>query len=1671
MDSIIWQKKWHRPARSLCLIIVLTTVFFNVGAQTITSISPISAAVGTTVTITGTGFNTTPANNIVFFGATQASVTVASATSLTTTVPLGATYAPVTVLDITTGLIASSLDNFTPTFTPNKSIESTDFETRVNFSVDDQSFAVVNSDIDGDGKADLVVQVNTFPTEISVFRNTSTPGTVGYAAKVDIATSGPTSISAGDLDGDGKPDLVLTNYDNDNVSVLRNTSSVGSIGFAASVDLATGTHPYSGAIGDLDEDGKLDLAIVNLSDNTVSVLLNTSTAGSISFAAKVDFATGANPRGVAISDLDGDSKVDLATANFSDNSISILRNTSTTGTPGFDTKIDYPINVGAGTHAIGVGDLDGDGKPDVIASNVSDNNVSVFRNISSAGLINFEPKVDLATGSGPYYVVIGDLNGDGKPDIATANANASTISVIKNNSNVGSISYANHIELAAGGLPYRLTTGDVDGDGKTDIIGSNSFPDRTVSVYRNNPVFMPFITTWSTTDGQITIPTTGGGYNYDVVWANQTNAGVGDGATTGATGDFTISGLTNGDIYQVEISGTFPRIYFAGNSESDKILTVEQWGTTAWTSMNDAFLGCSNLTIPATDAPDLSGVSDMSGMFQGASSLNQSLNGWDVTNVANMAQLFKNASSFNQPLNNWNVMNVMNMSLMFESASAFNQPLPWNVAKVTKMDGMFSLATAFNQNIGSWDVGMVDDMNNMFSGASSFDQDIGGWNVGNVTNMQTMFYSTPFNQDISGWNVSNVLNMREMFLDAGAFNQDLSAWVVRKVTDMRNMFEFATSFDQSLASWDISSITAMNGMLNNTNLSTANYDATIIGWATLSGGETLIPSTITLGASTLTYCAGEAARAGLIATNSWNFTGDSKNCPPEPEIALYQGTNNTGTLIPSGQVVPVHFGHLKLGQDQDLVFAIENTGTAALTINSITSGSTDFTVISPPATVAVGATENFTIRLSGATKGIYNAFISIDNNDTDEATYLFSLTGIVGHLDPKVYWTDDLAFPLEDQINRSDLDGNNFQQYYSGFEPKISGIAIDTTNNMVFWTSATKATLRCARLHEGGFTTYGTILDESGGSARAFNGLDIDASAQKIYFTSEWTNEIRRINFDGTGDQVLVNINGPKDIALDVAGGKMYYVVFNIGTPELWRANLDGSGQQMLYSSGSTLFLGVALDLVNGHVYWTESAGGIGRADLDGSNNTIVASANSPEGITINVNEQKIYYVDTSTPSIRRVNFDGTGDEAIQSGANVTNPVYIDIDPRFPPVMEPEINVYVGTDNTGTAITHAQATPIDIGSAEQGNDIVQTFAIENTGATDLNVSTISVSGTDYSVSSSITSVAVGTTETFTVTLSGTNAGTFNTTLDIASDDTDENPFTFDITGTISQPCLPITAGSSSVQSSIGVPTTVDVIAASTINNGDVITVSILQGPVKGTASIMADNTIEYNAATGTVGADSFTYQICNQCSLCSNGTVSIDILNEAPIFTSPSTPPKVIAGQTVTIELTSLFTDLNNNIDLTSFSEFSSTWNASPAYNQVTGTLVLDYANAMPIGKTDEISFTLCDQLGVCTNATLSIEVDGDITPYNGISPNGDGLNDYFVIQNIQLLEPRNKVTIYNRWGDKVFEMENYNSNISEKRFEGKQNNGKELPSGVYFYRLKFLSGRKDLTGYLTIKK
>ena len=532
----------------------------------ITSFSPASGPVGTVVTISGTGFNTTAASNIVFFGVAKAVVSSSTSTSLTVMVPIGATTENMTVLNTSTGLLGSSSKPFKLTYTGQ--ISSTFFAARISFTTGTGSAtqSCAAGDLDGDGKPDLVAG-NTGSASISIFRNTSTPGIIdasSFTAKVDKATgTTPRGIAIGDLNGDGKPDIAVANAGSNTVFVFRNTSTIGSISFATAISLTTGTTPYDLSIADLNGDGLQDIAVANSGTTTISVFKNTMSTGSLSFAAKADFTVGSNPKGIAIGDIDGNGVPDIVVSNSGSTTISVLRNTTSAGSISFATKVDKTAT--ATPMGVDIGDLDGDGMLDIaVANNFGStggtSSISVFRNTSTSGTISLANKSDYATWWANQRVAIEEMNGDGKPDLISNGGatNASgNVSVIQNNSTSGTLSFGSYVRLGSGTWSVGLSVADFDLDGRIDMSVTASGGNNT-SVIRNNGD-EPIVTSFTPTSGPAgsTVTITGDKFtgatavsfggtqatSFTVVNATTITAIVGSG-TTGAVSVTTARGTT-----------------------------------------------------------------------------------------------------------------------------------------------------------------------------------------------------------------------------------------------------------------------------------------------------------------------------------------------------------------------------------------------------------------------------------------------------------------------------------------------------------------------------------------------------------------------------------------------------------------------------------------------------------------------------------------------------------------------------------------------------------------------------------------------------------------------------------------------------------------------------------------------------------------------------------------------------------------------------------------------------------------------------------------------------------------------------------------------------------------------------------------------------------------------
>lgn len=455
-----------------------TFTFF--ASPVITSVTPASGAVGAIVTIFGRNFGMEPDSNIVYFGAVRANIIRASDTVLVVNVPNGATYNPITVT--TNNLMGYSAYPFNVLF-PGTGFNAGSFASKVDFATGAYPRHVSMGDIDGDGKSDMVV-VNYNDSSISVYRNTGSAGVVSFAPRINYpARSGPFNATIADLNGDGKPEVIVSCYGNSRVLIYRNYSTVGSVVLASqfSYMLNQYANPISVSVRDLNGDGKPEIVTVNNNGYNVSVFKNNSTSSGISFGARYDFAVGNWPHLGSISDLNNDGKPEIIAPNYNDNTISVLKNTSTATTISFAAKVSYAS--GANPFHVAAGDLNADGKPEILVANSNSASVSVFENISNDTAIILSPKVDYATGSSPVYVSVANLDGDGKPDVAVANFSSGTVSVFKNTSN-GTIALASKVDYATGSLPRTVVAGDLDGDGKPEMATVNS-GSNTLSIFRN----------------------------------------------------------------------------------------------------------------------------------------------------------------------------------------------------------------------------------------------------------------------------------------------------------------------------------------------------------------------------------------------------------------------------------------------------------------------------------------------------------------------------------------------------------------------------------------------------------------------------------------------------------------------------------------------------------------------------------------------------------------------------------------------------------------------------------------------------------------------------------------------------------------------------------------------------------------------------------------------------------------------------------------------------------------------------------------------------------------------------------------------------------------------------------------------------------------------------------
>jgi len=439
------------------------------------------------------------------------------------------------------------------------------FANKVTIATENSPLGIALGDFDGDGKPDMVVSINNggYGTAVSVYRNTSSPGTISFAAAADFTVGqGADGVAIADFDGDGKLDIATANATDDNISVLLNTSTVGSISFAAELSLTGSHNPHRIVVADIDGDGKPDIVVTNNGSAGISfsVFRNTSTSGSLSFAAKVDFTITQYPDPIAIGDIDGDGKPDvIVTVASSNDIVSVFRNTSSAGSISFAARVDS--STGAMPLGVVAFDVDGDGKTDIVEGNRGPKTISVFRNLSSVGTISLASPIDFPTGDQPGYLTSWDLDKDGKADIIVPSGTEKVVSIYRNTSTSGFISLDTRVDLASDSGSVQAAVADIDGDGEPDIAVVNDLS-NTVSMFRNlvGVPKAPQGLTASPGNGQVTLKwgknTEADFLKYLLYMGTDSNSVSLKDSTTASISDTnkTIAGLTNGTRYYFRVS-------------------------------------------------------------------------------------------------------------------------------------------------------------------------------------------------------------------------------------------------------------------------------------------------------------------------------------------------------------------------------------------------------------------------------------------------------------------------------------------------------------------------------------------------------------------------------------------------------------------------------------------------------------------------------------------------------------------------------------------------------------------------------------------------------------------------------------------------------------------------------------------------------------------------------------------------------------------------------------------------------------------------------------------------------------------------------------------------------------------------------------------------------------
>lgn len=1708
----------------------------------ISGFSPASGPVGTTVIIDGGGFSTTPSNNLVFFGATQATVTNATTTQLTVTVPYGATYKPISLT--VGGVVSRSTVPFLVTYSGGGTLDACSFAPKVDFPTGISPNGTHLIDIDGDGKSDMVF-TNTNSNTLSVARNTSSgTGVVSFAAATDfIPLAGPDGLTFGDLDGDGKQDIAIMN--NNGISVFRNTSTPGAISFATRVDIAAGllTNGRRIAAGDLDIDGKLDLIVPN-NLSKVSVFKNQSTPGNISFATKVDFAIHGSstlPWNATVGDLDGDNKPEiLVTLISSGNRVSILRNTTAPGvinSSSFASFVEFVT--GANPYDVELADIDGDQKVEIITANSSSGTISVFRNTTTLGVINassFAARVDYFIGVVPNNLAIDDFDGDGKPDIAIGRSQAAFVTLLRNISTTGVInsgSLSSKVEFDSGPAltaTYDIAAGDIDNDGRTDLVLTNDKASVFLNTTGVNPV--PTITSFTPSfglDGTV-VTITGTNFSTTPAANSVTFNGIPAVVTASTSTTITTSVPVGSATGTIRVAVGCPAAVSASSFYVGTCLPpAERNALFAIYYAMDGANWTNSTNWLSQDESTWFGVTITGCHVTGLSLPNNHLNGFFPPELGDLTALV----TLNLSRNNIQggipdqIANLTSLQTLNLEVNALSGGVTTSLGSLGQLS---TLSLASNQLSGDVpeslatlpNLSVIKLWGNYFTSIPIFDP-------AKTTTLSVEYNSLDFGDLEPNINISGITYVPQAPLPPGGifnFNTGTSITVPFTTPGSGNSYQWYRASTTPVAGATSASLTLAAPTSADVDSYTVQVTSSVVPGLTLTSMPYLLfenpcpPGPRTGGALDLTF--------------------DPKNTDPTPVMAI--ATQSTGKSI-----ISTTFGTFN-SVDVSGIARFNSDGTLDNTFTIGTYYPNDRQLLVQPddkILVVYSGTYTYPVRL--------NADGTDDTGFNSNVTQYYSAQ------------IDTLGLQPDGKIL---LTGPAYAGHF--FDRLNADGTLDNTFTVTADLAATVIKVQPDGyiLVGGSFVGGMTRLDPTGATDASFQiveGADdmvTDILLQpdgKIIVIGLFTHYndvpyrgIVRLNPDGTIDTSF-NPYGISQVG-SVAGlgiqpnkgfiqsdGKIvvagYFADVNHANKiSMVRLNTDGS-VDCSFDTGTgpdTSIYDVAQQpdgdiLIAGDFTTYDGTTRYGFARVkNGAGNTITITQQPADAIVCNgatatfsclaAGTTNITYQWQFSPNSSPLVFTDIANGGIYSGATTSTLTVVTTGNagagRYRCRINGDVALEVQTYDEGLFINPPPAAPVAIpnsgcvatavvvGASGASNGQYRWYTVASGGTaipgevnSQYTTPALTVTTDYYASINNGTCESSRTIVTATVlpspgpptTTGAVSCAASSMTL-TASGSTNGNYrwYTASTGGTAipgevnSQYVTPIVAATTNWFVSIfngtcestrqSVSATIDQVAKPTITTTNcTASGATLNGPAGFTSYIWSTGGSGQSISVSSAGSYTLVVKNGNGCSSPVSDAVTFTaaFCNQSPQGTTTSLTTTIDVP--VSTDLLNLFKDPDNNLDLTTFKIVTPPLSGAKA-SITAGILSVDYTGISFAG-TDEITVSVCDLAGACVQQKITIEVAGEIIVYTGISPDGNGKNDNWIIKYIDLLPDtkENHVTVYNRWGDAVFEVDNYNN--TSRVFAGVGKNGSELGTGTYFYKIEFSSGRKTLTGYLSLKR